>query len=392
MRICYVTRILPQHEPGGMQEHHWVLAEGAVRRGHDVHVISTALPPGTAAPDAPFRLHLLPGTVPGKYRRGFFRAAYAAFLRINAESPFDVIHSASFAADGFPVKNDAPLVATLHGVSLAETEYEPAVFRNLSAKRRLKCILRFPRIWYITKRMLSFGARADFIIVNSEFSKRELLRVAPRVRDERVRVICCGIDTERFAPIPKEDARRALGLGDGKYALTVSRLDPQKGIQIALAAFERLRDLDVTLLVAGDGSYRPTLERIAREKGLPNVTFLGRVGDEDLARCYAATDLFLYPELTQPAFGLVAAEAMACGCAVIGSAHGAIPEVIGDAGRLFPPGDDKALAGEIRAFFGRENRNEAGRAARSRVLDRFALDRMIDETLRCYENVLTRRT
>jgi len=392
MRICYVTRILPQHEPGGMQEHQWALAEGAARRGHEVHVISTALPAGAGSPDAPFHLHLLPGTIPGKYRGGFFRAAYEAFVRINAEAPFDIIHSASFAADGFPIENEAPLVATLHGVSLAETEYEPAVFRNLSAKRRLKCTLRFPKIWYITRRMLSFGARADFIIVDSAFSRRELLRVAPRVREENVRVVYCGIDTDRFAPIPKQDARETLGLGDGRYALTVSRLDPQKGVQIALRAFERLRDLGITLLVAGDGSYRATLEQMAREKGLANVTFLGRVADEDLARYYAATDLFLYPELTQPAFGLVAAEAMAAGCAVIGSDHGAIPEVIGDAGRLFPPGDDGALAGEIRAFFESGNPDEASPAARNRVRERFALDRMIDETLQCYENILTRRT
>ena len=392
MRICYITRILPQHEPGGMQDHLWALAKGVAQRGHEAHVISTTLPAGASAPDAPFRLHLIPGTVPGKYRGGFFRAAYEAFVRINAESPFDIIHSASFAADGFPDENETPLVATLHGVSLAETEYEPAVFRNLSAKRRVKCILRFPRIWYITRRMLSFGARADFIIVDSAFSKRELLRVAPRVREESVRVIYCGIDTERFAPIPKEDARRALGLGDGRYALTVSRLDPQKGIQIALRAFERLRDLDVTLLVAGDGSYRPTLERTAREKGLTNVIFLGRVHDADLARYYGATDLFLYPELTQPAFGLVAAEAMSAGCTVIGSDHGAIPEVIGDAGRLFPPGDNEALAGEIRSFFESENPSESALAARNRVCEHFALDRMIDETLQCYENMLTRRT
>lgn len=391
MRICYVTRILPQHEPGGMQEHLWALAQGVARREHEVHVISTTLGAPAENPETPVALHLVPGTVPGKYRGGFFRAAYQTFAEINARSRFDIIHSASFAAAGFPTRNDAPLVATLHGVSLAETEYEPAVFRNLSARRRLKSILRFPKIYFITKRMLSFAARADFVIVDSEFSKRELLRVAPRVGHDNVRVIYCGIDTERFAPIPKAEARKALGLAQDTYALALSRLDPQKGIQVALRAFDRLRDLDVTLLVAGDGSYRPTLEGIARDRKLSNVVFLGRLGDEDLARVYAAADLFIYPELTRPAFGLVAAEAMACGTPVIGSNHGAIPEVIGDAGGLFPPGDDAALANEIRSFFESENPGEAGGPARNRIRERFALDRMIDETLSCYEDVLAQR-
>lgn len=60
-----------------------------------------------------------------------------------------------------------------------------------------------------------------------------------------------------------------------------------------------------------------------------------------------AADLFLYPDLTQPAFGLVGAEALACGVPVIGARHGAIPEVLGEEETLFAPGDAKDLREKI---------------------------------------------
>ena len=391
MRICYLSRILPLHEPGGMQEHLWSLASGVAQRGHEVHVISTAAPPGARAPDSPVQVHLLEGTIPGKYRKGFFNAALKRFRELDQERPFDLVHSASFAGWAFPGRVAVPLVATLHGVSLAETEYEPHVFASLNPKRKLKSVLRFPKILYITRVMLKFATRADAILVDSQFSKRELRRVQPRVSEDAIRVVYCGIDTKRFAPNPEAEARAALGLPAGPLAVAVSRLDPQKGVQVALAAFAELADTDIRLVVAGDGSYRAYLEAQAERRGLANVTFIGRASDEDLPRYYAAADVFVYPELTQPAFGLVAAEAMACGTAVVASNHGAIPEVVGDAGRLFPPGDAHALADEIRDFFGHENPRDAGAAARKRVQTLFPVERMIDETLSLYENMAGRR-
>jgi len=391
MRICYITRILPLHEPGGMQDHLWALAGGVARRGHEVHVIATLAPEGAPFPHAPFEVHLLKGTVPGKYRGGFFTAARARYEELHRDHPFDLVHSASFAARAFAGNISVPLVATLHGVSFAETEYEGHVFANLSPQRRLEALLRFPRIAYITRTMLTFAARADLVIVDSDFSKRDLLRVRPRIDERRIRVIYCGIDTRRFSPLPKQDARAKLGLPGGLLALAVSRLDPQKGIQIALRAFGTLSDLDVKLLVAGDGSYRTHLETLARRLKLPNVQFVGRLSDDDLPTYYAAADVFIYPELTQPAFGLVAAEAMACGTAVIATNHGAIPEVVGDTGRLFPPGDADALATEIRDFLQSEDRVQAGLAARKRVEDLFPIQRMIDETLSLYDNVVSGR-
>jgi glycosyltransferase involved in cell wall biosynthesis len=141
---------------------------------------------------------------------------------------------------------------------------------------------------------------------------------------------------------------------DGEHALVVSRLAPEKGVDVAIAACAAA---DLPLVVAGDGPQRAVLE--ARAAGT-RTTFAGRVGPPELARLRAAAGLAVVPSRSAETFGLAAAEAMAAGLPVVASAIGALPELC-DPAALVAPGDAAALALAARARFGDAAAGEAGR-------------------------------
>ena len=152
-------------------------------------------------------------------------------------------------------------------------------------------------------------------------------------------VIHNGVDQAEFSP----GARR-----DPDLVLTVASLDVWKGLDVLIRAFARARrERDgLTLVIAGEGPERTSLERLAREHGLQDhVAFLGYVDRPTLARLLASCTVFVLPSRSEP-FGIVVAEALAAGAPVIATRVGGIPEILDDGrdGVLVPPDDDRALA------------------------------------------------
>jgi glycosyltransferase involved in cell wall biosynthesis len=134
----------------------------------------------------------------------------------------------------------------------------------------------------------------------------------------------------------------------------VGRLAAEKGIFDLLAAFSELND-DSHLLFVGDGPDRRQLEALAVERGLSSrVTFAGLVPREKLGTYYESMSVLVLPSRSTPSwkeqFGVVLAEAMVSGIPVIGSNSGAIPEVVGEAGFVFPEGDVASLAEHLRTL------------------------------------------
>jgi glycosyltransferase involved in cell wall biosynthesis len=125
----------------------------------------------------------------------------------------------------------------------------------------------------------------------------------------------------------------------GRHALVVARLAPEKGVDVAI---EACRIAGVPLVVAGDG---PERERLVAAAG-PGVTFAGRVEDAELVRLRAEALLALAPSRSGETFGLAAAEAMAAGVPVVASCVGALPELVAREW-LVPPDDAPALAAAI---------------------------------------------
>ncbi len=127
---------------------------------------------------------------------------------------------------------------------------------------------------------------------------------------------------------------------EGAYALIVSRLAPEKGIDVAI---EACRLAGLALVIAGDGPERVALEAQA---GTDRVHFLGHLDDERLARLRAGAAIALVPSRSAETFGLAAAEAMACGLPVAASRVGALGELL-EPDALVPAGDAQALATAI---------------------------------------------
>jgi glycosyltransferase involved in cell wall biosynthesis len=201
-----------------------------------------------------------------------------------------------------------------------------------------------------------------------------------------------GVDEDCFCPDPAQglDARQALGLS-GFVVGYAGRLTAAKGVEDLFAAAAAL-PADCGLLVVGDGDLRPTLERQARESAFP-VHFAGEVPVEQMPRWLRAMDCLVLPSRTTPTwkeqFGLVLAQAMACGVPVVGSASGAIPEVIGDAGLLVPEGSPAALASALTSLLtSPELRSRLAERGRARVLNRYSATALADETFRLFSDLL----
>jgi len=196
----------------------------------------------------------------------------------------------------------------------------------------------------------------------------------------KIRLAPLGIHPERAPQRPigaKRPPAAALQL------LSVGRLTETKGMRVALEALALAPREGWRWRVAGTGPELEALRQRAKRLGLDErVEFLGEVDDRRLAALYAQSDVFVYPELSYPAFGLVALEALLAGLPVVASDRGAIPEVARpDCAWLVPGGDPKALADCLKALVAHPERI-AEKAARCRelALRRFPYEGMIEKT------------
>jgi len=131
----------------------------------------------------------------------------------------------------------------------------------------------------------------------------------------------------------------------GDYALFLGRLSPEKGLLTLLEAWERV-PREVPLVIAGDGPLRHRLETDAKRKGLRWVRFTGQLRRDEKFDAIKKAAFLVIPSIWYEPFGLVAAEAFACGTPVVGAFVGAIQEMLSDqvTGLHFAPGDPDALA------------------------------------------------
>jgi len=187
-------------------------------------------------------------------------------------------------------------------------------------------------------------AHADAIVVPSAFAGRRLRDLGAPIDEAKLHVVGHVV----------RDAVKQSAAAAGTHALVASRLAPEKGVEVAIAACAAA---GVPLVVAGDGPLLETLRARAQGTG---TRFAGRVGDDELARLRAQAGLAVVPSRSAETFGLAAAEAMAAGLPVAGSAIGALPELCGSEG-LVEPGDAAALAVAVRARFGDAAAGERGR-------------------------------
>lgn len=183
--------------------------------------------------------------------------------------------------------------------------------------------------------------QADALIVPSAFARERLRELGAPLPWERVYVLAPPL--RMLAERDMRAPARAPGAPSPQdpYALVVSRLAPEKGVEVAIDA---CRIAHIPLLIAGDGPQRAQLE--ARAAAGADVRFVGHVDEDELARLRAGAAIALAPSRSAETFGMAAAEALACGLPVAASRVGALPELLGEES-LAEPGDARALAAAI---------------------------------------------
>ncbi|MDQ2825219.1 MAG: glycosyltransferase family 4 protein [Verrucomicrobiota bacterium] len=126
----------------------------------------------------------------------------------------------------------------------------------------------------------------------------------------------------------------------------IGRLVSDKGVDVLINALSILRESGIAqLTVAGDGPERARLEKQVAELGLQSsVQFIGSQTSRQLAEILNRHRILVVPSRWREPFGIVALEAIACGCVVVGSGEGGLAEAIGPCGSSFPNGDSRALA------------------------------------------------
>jgi glycosyltransferase involved in cell wall biosynthesis len=157
-----------------------------------------------------------------------------------------------------------------------------------------------------------------------------------------------GVDERTWTPSVARDEDHPLTIG------FLGALTSFKGVDVLIEAVSSLGG-DWRLLIGGGGPERGRLERLAAESApTGRVSFLGMIARRDAPGFMKKLDVLVLPTRTLPSvaeqFGFVLVEAMLSGVAVIGSDSGAIPEVVGDAGLIFPQGDAQALAEHLRSL------------------------------------------
>jgi glycosyltransferase involved in cell wall biosynthesis len=238
---------------------------------------------------------------------------------------------------------------------------------------------------------------SDCLVGVSQATVDDLVRlgVAPV---GRFRVIPVGLDLGRFLGSEADSAaraRRVAGATDTEILLVyVGRLVPIKRVDVLLRAVARLRAdaTPIRLVVVGDGTSRPKLERLTGQLGLGGaVRFVGWV-DDVTAVTVAADVAVLASDNEGTPVSLI--EAAAAGLPAVATAVGGVPDVVvdGKTGLLAPRGDDRALTDRLRRLIDDTAlRARMGANAREHVLERYSSARLVRDVEALYDELLDSR-
>jgi len=180
--------------------------------------------------------------------------------------------------------------------------------------------------------------------------------VALGVPEEKIAVVPTGVEPAIFHPRDRALARTTLELSPGPLVLVASRLSPEKGLLHLLAAMSSAgQGSRFHLVIVGDGAQRRELEQEVRRRGLRDrVRFDGFQPEARMPLYYSAADLFCLPSLAE-GWPDVLMESFACGCPVVASAVGGVPDImlLTGAGLTVPPANPDALARSLQEALAR---------------------------------------
>ncbi len=190
----------------------------------------------------------------------------------------------------------------------------------------------------------------------------------------------------------REDIFRLLpDVARDKELVFLGRLVSAKGADLLLSALGCLkkRGLAPRLTIIGSGPEEPELRRQAEDLGIADqIVFAGVKVEAELAQLLNAHKILVAPSRWQEPFGIVALEAIACGCVVIGSEGGGLKDAIGACGITFPNGDVEGLADRLADLLTRHDKMAVFRAAAEAHLSRHTKSAIAAAYLQVFKNAL----
>jgi glycosyltransferase involved in cell wall biosynthesis len=279
-------------------------------------------------------------------------------------------------------------------------DYAPAFFSAAGRRARgprlvLTRHVLFP-LSYFNRLVLS---RASRVIAVSE-SVARALRGQKISGPEKIRVVTNGVDLRRFeearARFEREEAESGTTRRPSRVGIVgeLSEVKGQEDFVRAAALVAKEFAGPVEFLIVGEdssrsGAYHARLERLVAELRMSeSVRLVGRL--DDIAPLIASLDVLVSASRTE-AFGMVLAEAAACGVPVVATATEGAREIVDDrvTGFIVPVGGVNMTASAVASLLGDEGlRREFGRRARDLARERFSLERMAEETERVYAEAL----
>ncbi len=347
-----------------------------------------ALPACDGAP------HVPPGGWPGGWTPALPRTPFeplggdvrkvwweqVAWPRLAARAGAQVGHVPYFAPPLRPPRH-LPLVVTIHDlIPLIIPQYVTT-----------------PLVRVYNALVKAAAPRADLILVDSQSSRRDVLRLL-RLPEGRVRVVYLAPDEAVLSSPPPgaiEAVRRRYGVTE-PFILYLGGLDKRKNVPALLRALATLpRDVPWQLFVSGrlrrdNPRLFPNLPAIAEQLGIAERVRFGFVTEEDKPAMYRAATLFAFPSIYE-GIGLDPLEALACGTPVVCSTRSSLPEVMGDAGLLVDPDDRDAFGAAIHRLLTEPDlRQELARRGPPQAA-KFTWDDTARQTIAAYQEAMAPR-
>jgi D-inositol-3-phosphate glycosyltransferase len=260
---------------------------------------------------------------------------------LDAGPPVEVLHAnywlSGAVAHRLKHLRDLPMVATFH--TLARVKADAGVDDDPDQRARTEHDV--------------IGC-ADLMLASTD-AERDQLETLYGAVAERVEIVPPGVDHSVFFPADATIAKRRLGLDSRRTLLFAGRIQPLKGVGMAVRCLAELDDPETTLMVVGGPSGPDGDEELARVRQLAcdlgvaaNVRFVPPQPHDQLADFYRAADVCIVPSRAE-SFGLVALEAAACGTPVVAASVGGLRSLVddGSTGFLVEGRDPAAYAAPV---------------------------------------------
>jgi 1,2-diacylglycerol 3-alpha-glucosyltransferase len=315
------------------------LAEGLVRHGHEVLVVSSSENGRTTESEIhgvkvislkAFSLRLInPNAVLALPARRELRNILSSFKP-------DIVH----VQDHYPLCASMTRLAKQKGIKLIGTNH--FMPENLAAYFPIISKIKPVFSWILWAWMKSTYDRLDAVIAPSS-KAAEILE--SRALKAPIFAISCGANTEHFHPdtgVNIKEWRSSYGIStEKKIFFFVGRVDKEKRLDVILRAARSLDRSDIQLVIAGNGAHTSVLKKLAKRLGLrEKVVFTGFIPDHDLPSLLNSIDIFFMPSEAE-LLSIATIQAMACARPILAAKAVALPELVENNvnGFLFHPGD-----------------------------------------------------